>query len=93
MKQRQRSSLLFGGQDIIQFLAALDIFCFIFLNILYCEVKQTKTILQKHFHPSSLNHRINAQMQCQEPKKGQQKVSNYKENKVLISSSRSCLLL
>ena len=24
-------------------------------------------------------------MQCQEPKKGQQKVSNYKENKVLIS--------
>ena len=40
------------------------------------KVKQLKTNLQKYVHPSSLNQLIDAQVRCQETKKG----SNFKED-------------
>ena len=50
---------------------------------LFYELKQTKTNIKKYFDPISLNHHICAHMQCQEPKKGQQKVQILKKTAVL----------
>ena len=53
--------------------------------------KQTKKNLQKYVHASSLNHFINAQVQCREPKKGQQKVQTFKKTTVLCPSMATSL--
>ena len=57
---------------------------------MYFEEKQTKTNLQKHFYPSSINYL--AQVQCREPKKGQQLVQILKKTTVLCWSVLSISL-
>ena len=47
---------------------------------LYYKVKQTKTNLQKCFHPSSLNHLIYAHVHNAESQKRSEKVSNFKKD-------------
>ena len=53
---------------------------------LYYTVKQSKTDLQKYFHPSSWNNLIYAQVQCREPKKGQLRVQIFKTTTVFCWS-------
>ena len=57
---------------------------------MYFEEKQTKTNLQKHFYPSSINYP--AQVQCREPKKGKQLVQILKKTTVLCWSVLSISL-
>ena len=58
----------------------------ILISLCY-EVKETKRILQKYFHPSS-NHFIYVREQCGEPKNGQQRVPILK--KTTDFPSRNC---